>query len=56
MTPSIATFEDNTLIKPTLAGQAEVVKNLSKFFEGTPKVQTYEVANSTFHKIATVAA
>jgi hypothetical protein len=34
----------------------EVVKNLSKFFEGTPKVQTYEVANSTFHNIATVAA
>jgi hypothetical protein len=35
----------------------EVLKNLNKFVEGTPKVQTYEVANSTFHKIAaTVAA
>ena len=35
----------------------EVLKNLSKFVEGTPKVQTYEVANSTFHNIAaTVAA
>ena len=35
----------------------EVLKNLNKFVEGTPKVQTYEVANSTFHKTAaTVAA
>jgi hypothetical protein len=35
----------------------EVMKNLNKFVEGTPKVQTYEVANSTFQKIAaTVAA
>ena len=30
----------------------EVLKNLNKFVEGTPKVQTYEVTNSTFHKIA----
>jgi heme-degrading monooxygenase HmoA len=38
-------------------GYPEVMKNLNKFVEGTPKVQTYEVANSTFHKIAaTVAA
>jgi heme-degrading monooxygenase HmoA len=38
-------------------GYPEVLKNLNKFVEGTPKVQTYEVANSTFHKIvATVAA
>ena len=38
-------------------GYSEVMKNLTKFVEGTPKVQTYEVANSTFHKIAaTVAA
>jgi hypothetical protein len=35
----------------------EVLKNLNRFIEGTPTVQTYEVANSTFHKIAeTVAA
>ena len=35
----------------------EVLKDLNKFVEGTPKVQTYEVANSTFHQIAaTVAA
>lgn len=35
----------------------EVMKNLNKFVDGTPKVQTYEVANSTFHQIAaTVAA
>jgi len=38
-------------------GYPEVMNNLNKFVEGTPKVQTYEVANSTFHKIAvTVAA
>ena len=39
------------------AGYSEVLKNLNRFVEGTPKVQTYEVANSTFHKVAvTVAA
>ena len=38
-------------------GYPEVMKNLNKFVEGTPKVQTYEVAHSTFHQIvATVAA
>jgi hypothetical protein len=30
----------------------EVLKTLNRFVEGTPKVQAYEVANSTFHKIA----
>jgi hypothetical protein len=30
----------------------EVVKTFSKVIEGTPKVQTCEVVNSTFHKIA----
>jgi hypothetical protein len=30
----------------------EVLKTLGKFIEGTPKVQTGEVVNSTFHKIA----
>ena len=35
----------------------EVLRKLSKFVDGSPKVQTYEVANSTFHQIvATVAA
>ena len=38
-------------------GYPQVMKNLDKFVEGTPKVQTYEVANSTYDKItATVAA
>ena len=38
-------------------GYPEVLKNLNRFIEGTPTVQTYKVANSTFHKIAeTVAA
>jgi hypothetical protein len=30
----------------------EVLKTLVKVVEGTPQVQTYEVSNSTFHKIA----
>ena len=38
-------------------GYPEVLRKLSKFVDGSPKVQTYEVANSTFHQIAaTVAA
>jgi hypothetical protein len=36
-------------------GYPEVLKNLSKFVEGTPTVHTYEVVNSTFHKIAATA-
>ena len=31
---------------------AEVTKSLSKLVEGTPRVELYDVANSTFHKIA----
>ena len=31
---------------------AEVTKLLSKLVEGAPKVTSYEVSNSTFHKIA----
>jgi heme-degrading monooxygenase HmoA len=34
------------------ASYAEVTKLLSKLVDGTPRVKTYEVANSTFHKIA----
>jgi len=33
-------------------GYPEVLKNLNRFIEGTPTVQTYEVASSTFHRIA----
>jgi hypothetical protein len=29
----------------------QVVKMLEKVVEGTPRVETYEVSNSTFHKI-----
>lgn len=35
---------------------AEVLKSLGKVVEGTPQVHTYEVSNSTFHKIAARAA
>ena len=30
----------------------QVLKTMERFIEGTPKVQTSEVVNSTFHKIA----
>src|SRR5438105_15291625 len=30
----------------------EVLKTLGKVVEGTPQLQTYEVSNSTIHKIA----
>jgi len=33
----------------------QVLKALSKVIEGTPQVRTYDVSNSTFHKIAHVA-
>jgi hypothetical protein len=35
---------------------SEVLRALGKVMEGTPRVQTYEVSNSTFHKIAAHAA
>jgi hypothetical protein len=38
------------------AHYAEVTKILAKVVDGTPRVETYEVANSTFHKIASAAA
>ena len=34
----------------------EVLKTLSKVFEGTPKLESFEVANSTSHQIAAKAA
>ena len=34
----------------------EVLKTLSKLIEGTPKVESFEVANSTSHQIAAQAA
>src|ERR1051325_2996466 len=30
----------------------EVLKTLSRVVDGTPKIENFEVANSTFHKIA----
>jgi hypothetical protein len=30
----------------------DVLKTLARFVEGTPKVHTFDVVNSTFHKIA----
>ena len=33
----------------------EVLKALGKVVDGTPQLQTYEVSNSTFHKIAAKA-
>jgi hypothetical protein len=33
----------------------EVMKTLAKLVEGTPRIETCEVSNSTFHKIPTPA-
>jgi len=33
-----------------------VLRKLAALIEGTPKVDTYEVVNSTFHKIAAAVA
>ena len=35
---------------------SEVTKILARVVEGTPQVETYEVSNSTFHKIAAAVA
>jgi hypothetical protein len=34
----------------------EVAKLLSKVVDGTPRVDTYEVSNSTYHKVGAAAA
>ena len=34
----------------------EVLRFLAPLLEGTPKIETYEVIHSTFHKIAAAAA
>jgi hypothetical protein len=39
-----------------LAGYPDVLKTLSKVLEGTPTVETFEVATSTLHKIAAKGA
>jgi hypothetical protein len=33
----------------------QVLKTLARFIEGTPKVQNFDVVNSTFHKISAPA-
>jgi hypothetical protein len=33
----------------------QVLKTMAKVVEGTPKLEAYEVSNSTFHKIAAAA-
>ena len=37
-------------------GYPDVLKALRNLVEGTPQVHTYEVANSTFHKLAARSA
>jgi len=34
----------------------QVLKTMARFIEGTPKVQTSDVVNSTFHKLHVAAA
>jgi hypothetical protein len=38
------------------AGYPEVLKILSRTFDGTPKVRTSEVITSTFHKVTPISA
>jgi hypothetical protein len=38
------------------AGYPEVLKLLTKTFDGTPKVRTSEVIHSTFHKVTPISA
>jgi len=38
------------------AGYPEVLKLLSKTFDGTPSVRTFEVISSTLHKVAPINA
>jgi hypothetical protein len=38
------------------SGYAEMLKVLSTVTDGTPQLRTFEVANSTFHKIAAMVA
>ncbi len=48
------TQEDAVAYKGT--GYPEVLKTLSKVLKGRPTVETFEVANSTLHKLAAKAA
>ncbi len=36
-------------------GYLDVLKTLATVLDGTPKVETFEVSNSTFHKLASAA-
>ena len=38
-----------------VGGYAQVTKILANLLDGTPQVHTYEVSNSTFHKIRAAA-
>jgi hypothetical protein len=38
------------------AGYPEVLKLLTKTFDGSPKVRTSELIHSTFHKVAPISA
>ena len=38
------------------AGYPEVLKLLSKTFDGTPSVRTFEVISSTLHKVAPISS
>ena len=48
------TEEDAVAYKGT--GYPEVLKALAKVLRGKPRVETFEVANSTLHKLAAKAA
>ena len=39
-----------------ISGYPEILKTLAKVIEGTPKVETFELSNSTLHKLAAKGA
>jgi len=52
ITRSSQAHKTNTAARRWKQTSPAVLKSLAKVVEGTPKVENYEVANSTFHKIA----
>ena len=54
---AISLWENKTDAEPYNTNiYPQVLKTLARFIEGTPKVQTSDVVNSTFHKIAVPVA
>jgi len=51
----VQALRDPRLLSAPVGSISIIEKILSKLVEGTPQVDTYEVSNSTFHKVAAAA-